>query len=78
MEFDPLSGKVIGCALQVHRILGPGMLESAYEECLAYELLTEGVELFRQKPVPIVFKQIKLECGYRHDLLVNHKIIVEL
>ena len=78
MEFDQLSGQVIGCALQVHKILGPGMLESAYEECMTYELISNGLEVYRQKPVPIVYKQIKLECGYRLDILVNHKIIVEL
>lgn len=78
MEFDSLSRQIIGCAIQVHKILGPGILESAYEECLAYELTTEGLMVQRQKPVPLVYKDIKLECGYRLDILVNQKIVVEL
>ena len=78
MEFDRLSGQIIGCALQVHKILGPGMLESAYEECLAFELTSQGLYIQRQKPIPLVYKDIKLECGYRLDILVNQRIVVEL
>lgn len=78
MEFDDLSRKIIGCALQVHKILGPGMLESAYEECLAYELTSTGLMIHRQKPIPVIYKDIKLDCGYRLDLLVDQKIIIEL
>lgn len=78
MKFDDLSGQVIGAAIEVHKILGPGLLESAYEECLAYELEKSGLAVKRQKPVPVVYKEIKLDCGYRIDLLVNNEILVEL
>lgn len=78
MEFESLSKDIIGCAIEVHKILGPGLLESAYEECLMYELLKLGMDIERQKPVPVIYKEIKLECGYRLDLLISNKIIVEL
>jgi GxxExxY protein len=78
MEFDPLSNMVIGAAIDVHRILGPGMLESAYEECLSYELSKQRVTFERQRSVPVIYKNIKLDCGYRMDLLVENSVIVEL
>ena len=78
MEFDELSGRVIGCALEVHRTLGPGLLESAYERCLAYELSLADIPFKVQHPLPIDYKDIKLDCGYRIDLLVDDQIIVEL
>lgn len=78
MEFKPLSGRIIGAALEVHKILGPGVLEYTYEECLSYELCQQGLSVERQKPVPIVYKNIKLDCGYRIDLLVENQIIIEL
>ena len=78
MEFEPVSKDIIGCAIEVHKILGPGLLESAYEECLMYEILKMGMDVERQKPVPVVYKEIKLECGYRLDLIIENKIIVEL
>lgn len=78
MEFDAVSGKIIGCAIEVHRLLGPGLLESAYEECMAYELRSIGLTVERQKPIPVIYKEIKLGCGYRLDLLVNNCVIVEL
>jgi len=78
MEFDHLSREIIGCAIEVHRLLGPGLLESAYEECLRFELLKKALKVERQKPVPIVYKEIKLDCGYRLDLCVEKEIIVEL
>ena len=79
MEGDnKLTGKIIGCAIEVHKVLGPGLLESAYEECLAFELSNEGLSVKRQKPVPVVYKTIKLEYGYRIDLLVENEVIVEL
>jgi GxxExxY protein len=78
MEFDQLSNRVIGCALEVHRILGPGLLESAYEQCLAYELSQSGIGFKRQWPVPVSYKGIKPDCGYRIDLFVNDELIVEL
>ncbi len=73
-----LTGKIIGCAIEVHKILGPGLLESAYEECLAFELLKVGLDVKRQKPVAVVYKEIKLDCGYRIDLLVENEVIIEL
>ena len=78
MEFDELSGKVIGCALEVHKQLGPGLLESAYERCLSCELLCAGITHETQKQLPIDYKGTKLDCGYRVDLFVDDKLIVEL
>lgn len=78
MEFDPLSKEIIGCAIEVHKLLGPGLLESAYEECLVYELLNKSYQIDRQKPIPVMYKNIRLDCGYRLDLLVEKRIIVEL
>jgi len=78
MEFDDLSNRVIGCAIQVHRELGPGLLESTYEQCVAYELLQAGIPFKVQHPISVAYKQIKLDCGYRVDLLVEDRLIVEL
>lgn len=78
MEFDELSNKVIGCAIEVHRNLGPGLLESTYEQCLAHELKIEGMPFKLQYPLPVEYKGIKLDCGYRIDLLVDNSLIVEL
>lgn len=64
--------------MEVHRLLGPGLLESAYEECLSRELELHNLKVERQKPIPLVYKDVKLECGYRIDLLVESKIVVEL
>ncbi|GJQ21716.1 MAG: hypothetical protein HBSIN02_20710 [Bacteroidia bacterium] len=77
-ELNKLSNLVIGAALDVHRALGPGLLESAYEECLWFELRTLNLLVDRQKPVPVVYRDVKLECGYRIDLLVENQIIVEV
>jgi GxxExxY protein len=78
MEFDIISKEIIGCAIEVHRLLGPGLLESAYEECMMYELTKKGLRVERQKPIPIVYKEIKLDCGYRLDLLAENSVVVEL
>jgi GxxExxY protein len=78
MLYEDLTEKIIGAAIEVHKLLGPGLLESAYEECLDYELKSVGLNTKRQVPVPIVYKEIKLECGYRIDLLVEDKVIIEL
>ena len=78
MEFDDLSNRVIGCAIRVHRELGPGLLESTYEQCVAYELIQSGIPFKIQQPIPVVYKEIKLDCGYRVDLLVEGRLIVEL
>jgi GxxExxY protein len=75
---DPLTEQVIGAAIEVHRVLGPGLLESAYEECLCYELSQRGLTFQRQVPLPVVYKEVKLDCGYRIDLVVMERLIVEL
>ena len=77
-ERDPLRQMVIGRAIEVHRGLGPGLLESAYEECLCYELKINDISFRRQVPLPIVYKSVKLDCGYRMDIVVDDKLIVEL
>ncbi|MEQ9557280.1 MAG: GxxExxY protein [Rhodospirillales bacterium] len=75
---DPLTEKVIGLAIEVHRHLGPGLLESAYEECLCFELETNGIGHSKQVPLPVTYKNTKLECGYRMDLVVEDKLVIEL
>jgi GxxExxY protein len=77
-ELNLLTEKIIGAAIEVHRHLGPGLLESAYETCLAYELEQSGLAVERQKILPVVYKEIHLDQGYRLDLLVEHRVIVEL
>jgi len=76
--FEEITKEIIGSAIDVHRELGPGLLESAYEECLVYELNKKKLNVERQKPIPIIYKDIKLECGYRADLIVENCVIVEL
>lgn len=78
MEINKITEIIIGCAIEVHKQLGPGLLESAYEECLCYELKQAGLHFERQKPVPVVYKEIKLDCGYRIDILVENSVVVEL
>ena len=78
MTDNEITREIIGAAMEVHRLLGPGLLESAYEECLVRELALRKLNVERQKPIPIVYKEVKLECGYRIDLLVESRIIVEL
>ena len=78
MEFDDLSSRVIGCAIQVHRELGPGLLESSYEQCLAHELKLNGIAFQLQHPQPVQYKGIRLRSGYRLDVLVENRLIVEL
>lgn len=75
---DPLSNITIGAAIKVHRRLGPGLLESAYEECLAHELCLRGIRFERQKPVPLLYEGTRLDCGFRLDLLIENLVIVEL
>lgn len=77
-EDNEITNKIIGCAIEVHRHLGPGLLESAYQECLYYELVKSGLIIEKEKPLPIVYKEIKLNHGYRIDLLVNDKIVIEV
>jgi GxxExxY protein len=78
IEIDQITKKIIGCAIEVHRQLGPGLLESAYEECLAFEMVNAGLYFERQRAVPVIYKDIKLECGYRIDILVENLVVVEL
>ena len=78
MHQNEISERVIGCAIEVHKALGPGLLESAYEECLAAEMDARGLRFERQKPIPVLFRNIKLDCGYRVDFLVEDKVVVEL
>ncbi len=75
---DPLTQKVIGAAIEVPRHLGPGLLESAYEECLCWELGRQGINVRRQVPLPVTYKEVKLDLGYRLDLVVDERLIVEL
>jgi GxxExxY protein len=75
---NDLTREIIGAAILVHRALGPGLLESVYEECLAYELTLKTIEFERQKAVPITYREIRLDCGFRLDLLVKNEVIVEL
>ena len=78
MEFDELSNRVIGCAIEVHRHLGPGLLESAYEQCLAFELGLAGIPFKAQYPMPVAYKGIAIDCGYRVDIVVSDMLIAEL
>lgn len=78
MTVNPITGAIIGAAIEVHKLLGPGLLESAYEECLASEFTLRGIRFERQKPTPLIYKSVKLECGYRMDFLVDGQIVVEL
>ncbi len=77
-ERDSLTESVIGLAIEVHRALGPGLLESACQECLCYELKTNGIAFARQVALPVVYKAVKLDCGYRMDLVVDDRLVVEL
>jgi GxxExxY protein len=78
MELNQISGKIIECAIKVHRALGPGMLESAYEACLFYELNKAGLKVQKQLTLPIIYDNVKIDAGYRIDLLVEDEVIVEL
>ena len=78
LKDSDLTELIIQSAIEVHRTLGPGLLESAYEECLCYEIYLRGVPLERQKALPLVYKGLKLDCGYRMDLVVAERVVVEL
>jgi GxxExxY protein len=75
---NEITHAIIGAAIEVHKRLGPGLLESAYEECLLHELRTRNLSVERQKGLPVIYKEVKLDCGYRLDLLVESKVVVEL
>ena len=78
MHINQLSYNIIGAAIEVHRVLGPGLLESAYEECLCHELDLRGLAYERQKPLPVVYKDVRLDAGYRIDILVENRVVLEL
>ncbi|PKP50338.1 MAG: GxxExxY protein [Bacteroidetes bacterium HGW-Bacteroidetes-1] len=78
MSENELSKMIIGCAIEVHKHLGPGLLESAYQECLYYEIKQAGLKVQKEKPMPIVYKEVKLDRGYRIDLLIEEKVVVEI
>ncbi len=78
MEINELTHAIIAAAIEVHKRLGPGLLESAYRVCLAYELRKRGFDVQEERPVPVIYDDVKLECGFRADLLVNGQVVVEL
>lgn len=78
MENRSLTERIIGCALKVHSTLGPGLLESAYQECLYFELRKEQLFVEKEKPLPLVYEEVRLECGYRIDLMIERQIVVEV
>ena len=78
MTENELSSIIIGCGIEVHNALGPGLLESAYQECLYYKLKKEGLHVEKEKAMPLIFEDVELECGYRIDLLVENKVVIEL
>jgi GxxExxY protein len=78
MTENEIAHQVIGCAIKIHRTFGPGLLESAYEACLYYEALKAGLFVERQKSIPLIYEEVKLDCGYRADLVVERKVIVEI
>jgi GxxExxY protein len=77
-RLNAITKSIIGSAIQVHRALGPGLLESAYEACLAFELGKRRMRVEQQKPIPLIYEQVKLDCGYRIDLLVEGSVVVEI
>ena len=78
MTENEISSKIIGCAIDIHKSLGPGLLESAYQECLYYKLQKEGLRVEKEKTMPLIYEEVHLDCGYRIDLLVENKVVIEL
>lgn len=78
MTENEISNIILGCAIEVHKRLGPGLLESAYQECLCHELTSKGLSIVKEKPMPIIYKDIKLNHGYRIDILVENKVVIEI
>ena len=77
-EINELSKKVIGCAIEVHKVLGPGLLESAYQQCLAYEFSKANIKFEKEKSIPVKYKETNIDCGFRADFVVGNSIILEL
>ena len=77
-RLNHITEMIIGAAIEVHRALGPGLLESAYQACVAYDLIERGLKIEQQKPLPVIYKGVKLDCGYRIDLVVEDAVLVEL
>ena len=78
MTENEISTKIIGLAIEVHKVLGPGLLESAYKESLFYMINKHGLEVEKEKAIPLIFEEVKLDCGYRIDLLVENKLVIEI
>ncbi len=78
MNENEISNKLIGLAMEIHTALGPGLLESAYKECMHYKIVRSGFTSEKEKPMPLIFEEVKLECGYRIDLLVERKVVIEI
>ncbi|MEI6694889.1 MAG: GxxExxY protein [Bacteroidota bacterium] len=78
MTEDEISKIILDCAYKVHSALGPGLLESVYRECLSYELIKIGLSIEKEKPLPLVYEEVRLECGFRIDILVEKKVVIEL
>lgn len=78
MDENDVSKRVIGAAIEVHKVLGPGLLENAYQECLNFKLIRAGLIVEKQKPMPLIFEDVHLECGYRMDLLVENRVVIEV
>ena len=78
MTENEITAIIIGCAIKVHKAIGPGLLESAYEECIYYESRKTFLEIERQKPLPLIYEEVKLDCGYRLDFMVNKKVVLEI
>ena len=78
MTENEIAHRIVGLALEVHKALGPGLLESAYKECLAFKIRQAGLLIEKEKPMPLVFEEVKLDCGYRIDILVENKVVIEV
>ena len=78
MKENEITEKIIGCAIKVHSNLGPGLLESAYKECLYFELVKSGLTVEKEKPLPLIYEEVKMDCGYRIDLLVENSVVIEI
>jgi GxxExxY protein len=78
MEINQITHEILDSAYKVHSVLGPGLLESAYRACLVYELRKKGLKVEEEKPLPLIYEEVKLDCGYRIDILVENKVVIEL